>query len=448
MGVTAQTKTSRHKQKLSRHKQKPSGHKQKLHGTNKNSHGTNKNPQGTSKNFTAQTKTLTAQTKTLTAQTKTSTAEVIFTAEVNLTAEMYLQTSGYSAARNMAESDDFELGEEDEASEESIIRYYFFRGFEYKEIILLLLKNYNIEMSLSTLKRRIKGYGLRRQRPEDNINEVRASIQTIINGHGSLQGYRSVWHTLQLRGIRIPRIVVQELLREMDPEGTELRKGHRLRRWIYHNPGPNYSWHCDGYDKLKPFGFPIHGCIDGWSRKIMWLYVTRSNNQPNNVAAYFLDAVQEYGGCPVDLVTDLGTENGIMAAIQSFFRDDPDSHRYVPSPRNQRIEAWWGFFKKSNATWWINLFKDMVEGRVVDLTSELEMECLWFCFSRLLQKMLDEVKEHWNTHRIRRSRHDTVSGRPDSLFYLPELHGISEQFLLSISEAEMNYARLHVIECD
>ena len=50
----------------------------------------------------------------------------------------------------------------------------------------------------------------------------------------------------------------------------------------------------------------------------MWLYVTRSNNQPNNVAAYFLDAVGEYCGCPVDLVTDLVTEYGIIAAIQSF----------------------------------------------------------------------------------------------------------------------------------
>ena len=66
----------------------------------------------------------------------------------------------------------------------------------------------------------------------------------------------------------------------------------------------------------------------------MWLYVTRSNNQPNNVAAHFLDAVGEYCGCPVDLVTDLGTENGIIAAIQSFSSNDPDSHRYVPSPRN------------------------------------------------------------------------------------------------------------------
>ena len=133
----------------------------------------------------------------------------------------------------------------------------------------------------------------------------------------------------------------------MDPEGSELRKAHRLRRRIYQNTGPNYSRYCDGYDKLKPFGFPIYGCIDGWSRKIMWLYVTpRSNNQPNNVAAYFLDAVGEYCGCPVDLVTDLGTENGIIAAIQSFFRDDPDSNRYVPSPRNQRIEA-----QISHQTW-------------------------------------------------------------------------------------------------
>ena len=44
------------------------------------------------------------------------------------------------------------------------------------------------------------------------------------------------------------------------------------------------------------------------------------------------------GGCPVDLVTDLGTENGIMAAIQSFFRDDPDSHSTItPKPINRSL---------------------------------------------------------------------------------------------------------------
>ena len=28
--------------------------------------------------------------------------------------------------------------------------------------------------------------------------------------------------------------------------------------------GPNQVWHIDGNDKLKKFGFAIHGCIDGW----------------------------------------------------------------------------------------------------------------------------------------------------------------------------------------
>ena len=39
-------------------------------------------------------------------------------------------------------------------------------------------------------------------------------------------------------------------------------------------------WHIHGYDKLKPFGFPIHGAIDGFSRKILWLNICPSNNEP------------------------------------------------------------------------------------------------------------------------------------------------------------------------
>ena len=112
-----------------------------------------------------------------------------------------------------------------------------------------------------------------------------------------------------------------------------------------------------------------------------------------------------------------------MAAAQAFFRDDENSHRYVASPLNQRIESWWAQYSRSSAAWWINFFKDLVDGRQLDTTSELQMECLWFCFSEVLQKELDEIKEHWNTHFIRKSHHDTISGRPDSLYYLPQLHG-------------------------
>ena len=125
---------------------------------------------------------------------------------------------------------------------------------------------------------------------------------------------------------------MEEIVRELDPDGVEVRKTHRLRRREYTCPGSNKVWHADGYDKIKPFRFQIHGCMDGYSRKVLWLYVTRSINLPDNMAAY-LDAVREHGGCPLQLYNDLGSENGFMTGIHSFVRDDPSSHRYLPSLR-------------------------------------------------------------------------------------------------------------------
>ena len=118
----------------------------------------------------------------------------------------------------------------------------------------------------------------------------------------------------------------------------------------------------------------------------------------------------------------MGTENGLAASIQCYFRDELEAHCYVPSTQNQRIEAWWSFFVRNRSSCWRNHFKDMESEGMLDCAAEISMECLWYCFAELIQKDLDFVKEHWNCHRIRKSRHDTRSGRPDSLFFLPEHH--------------------------
>ena len=76
----------------------------------------------------------------------------------------------------------------------------------------------------------------------------------------------------------------------------------------------------DGNDKLKYFGFPIHGAIDGYRRKVLQLYVDRTNNDPKVMAKYFVDCVEEVGGCPSLLRTDCGTENVVIAGVQSFLR--------------------------------------------------------------------------------------------------------------------------------
>lgn len=326
-----------------------------------------------------------------------------------------------------ADSEDDILGQQDGDifDEEELLRYYFNRGFGYNNILTFLRKYHSYTISYRTLLRRLRKYGLKRRNrdaylPQITHDAVRQKIQGMINGPGSAGGYRTVWHSLELEGIRVPRSVVQSLLKELDPEGSENRKRHRLRRRRYVNPGPNFAWHIDGYDKIKPWGFPIHGAIDGYSRRILWLQVTRSNNAPDNIACLYLTAVNTAEGCPVELITDLGTENSIVAAIQSYFRGNSDAHRYVSSPRNQRIECWWSQFCKQRACWWRNFFKDLDSTGEIDTASEIKMEALWYSFSGVLQNDLDLVKEHWNTHRIRKSKFQTVAGRPDALYFLPE----------------------------
>eukprot|EP00794_Sanderia_malayensis_P011567 gene11566-12762_t len=236
--------------------------------------------------------------------------------------------------------------------EEEIIRLYFYCGYKYEHILALLSKYHHIDISMSTSKRRLKGYGLGRGR--NDMSQGR--LEELIRG--------------QLDGA-----------------------GRRLHRREYSSLGPNYAWHADGYDKLKDFGFPIHGCVDGYSRKILWLELTRSNNNPTIIAGFYLDWVKEAGGCPVILSTDPGSENCVMGAIQVSRRSKcadefsgEKSHRFVESKRNQRIEAWWSFFRRNYSSWWINVFNDLAQRGLFLSGNELHRECLWFCFSCFVKR--------------------------------------------------------------
>ena len=77
-----------------------------------------------------------------------------------------------------------------------------------------------------------------------------------------------------------------------------------------------------------------------------------------------------------------------------------------------------------------------MEQEIFNPGDEIQMACLWFCFAQLLQDDLDEIKQHWYTNLIRGSSHDTISGRPDELFFLPELHGGVDGLLHPILDDE------------
>ena len=55
----------------------------------------------------------------------------------------------------------------------------------------------------------------------------------------------------------------------------------------------------------------------------------------------------------------------------------------------------------------------MSDSGLLNLGDTFHLECLWFCFAKVNQADLDKVKNRWNNHHIRHSRHDTVSEMPD-----------------------------------
>ena len=77
---------------------------------------------------------------------------------------------------------------------------------------------------------------------------------------------------------------------------------------------------------------------------------------------------------------------------------------------------------------------------------KVQNECFWFYFAPLLQEELDVAKEHWNTHFTRKSRHDTISGRPDALYYLPGYHGRVHGLLSNVPDNKMEYAGRHLVK--
>jgi hypothetical protein len=315
---------------------------------------------------------------------------------------------------------------------DELIERYFKLGLKYKEICLFLLSLHGIEISVRHLKRILRQRQLGRRRNPSSPNDVYEALHEEIEGSGSSIGYRSMHQRLRnCHDLVVSRETVRHALKILDPAGVEARSRHCLQRRTYVCKGPNYIWHIDGYDKLKPFGFCIHGAIDGYTRRILWLEVGPSNNDLLIISSYYLKYVEKYGITARVIRADMGTENVNVAAVQRFFRRADDdafaaekSFRYGKSVSNQRIEAWWSILRKGCTNWWINHMKDLRDRGIYNDSDKIQVECLRFCYCNLIQKELHKVATLWNLHNIRPSNNsESPSGRPDTMYFVPEITG-------------------------
>ncbi|XP_066934668.1 uncharacterized protein [Clytia hemisphaerica] len=209
------------------------------------------------------------------------------------------------------------------------IQKYFNEGYSYKNI-LRLLQRLGIVISMRKLKRILFSLGLARRKPNCSLAHVCDTLMTEIQGSGSLLGYRCMHQKLRvIHNIQISRNNVMNLQKAIDPIGVAERRARKLKRRRYITPGPNYLWHLDGYDKLKRYGICIHGCIDGYSRKLIWLEAASTNNCPAVVAGFFLNQVKSLKGTALNVRADRGTENSNIAGIQRLFRSNDNDFQAI-----------------------------------------------------------------------------------------------------------------------
>ena len=194
---------------------------------------------------------------------------------------------------------------------DQLLSDYLTKGFTYLEI-QEFLRVYNQQtISLSTLGRHLKKLNLFRRPVKRNRTDditLLAAVGEELSGSGSNIGYRRVWAHLRKTGFR--RDVCWAILQD-SPDGVSRRKRRKLRRRKCFSAGPNYSWHIDGYDKLKPFGFSLHGCIDGFSSRLMWLEVSSTNKKPEIIGKFYLDAVKQLQSIPKKSKAEDGNEKAI-----------------------------------------------------------------------------------------------------------------------------------------
>ena len=166
-----------------------------------------------------------------------------------------------------------------------------------------------------------------------------------------------MWKTLLLKyNIQLPRHTVQILLHELDPEVSDLRRAQRLRRRMFVHPGPNVCWHSDGYDKLKPNGFPIHDCVDGFSRRVLSLFSNEDQQWPSNYRKVLCARKRRMPETRSHRSRDGKRSPGytsqcLLRRNGNYSLPDFHAHRYGSSHSNQRIEAWLSFFRRPLSNW-------------------------------------------------------------------------------------------------
>ncbi|KAF5276964.1 hypothetical protein FQR65_LT16112 [Abscondita terminalis] len=216
-------------------------------------------------------------------------------------------------------------------------------------------------------------------------------------------GYEMMAGYLRSRNIHVQRCRIRSILGKTDPLGVAGRWSTTIKRRTYKVPTPNFLWHIDAHLKLSRWGFVIHGCIDGYSRMIIYVKCATSI-QAEPVLKFFLDAVNVHG-LPSRVRSDHGYENLFVALIMNLIRGvHRGSHITGKSVHNQRIERLWlDVYKEVVSNIQTELYSLEDDG-LLDIDNDLHKFCVQYIYLKTINLRLSSFKNAWNEHKIRTER--------------------------------------------
>jgi len=261
-----------------------------------------------------------------------------------------------------------------------------------------------------TIYRRVKEYDIPNVSGFSHISDDRLDqLVTDFSQHSNGSAGQSlvIGHIKSL-GYRVQRRRIRKSLVRIDPENAALRWGIIIKRRKYSVPWPNSLWHLDGHHSLIRWGLVIHGCIDGYSRRIMFLSCS-SNNLSDTVLTHFLKAINDDGGMwPSRIRVDYGVENvKVCDEMIRKWGEGRGSFIAGSSTRNQRIERLWRDVFKSVCHVFYYTFYALEDSGMLDIDSCVDMFALHAVFIPRINQLLLEFSKLFNDHPVRTEKNWT-----------------------------------------
>ena len=135
---------------------------------------------------------------------------------------------------------------------------------------------------------------------------------------------------------------------------------------------------------------------DTWSYRWLLTFLQCSdNNRADTVFSSFITVVEQYG-IPDHVRTDHGGEN--MKYMIAAHNIDFSTVITASSVHNERIERLWRDVNRCVCQQFSFTFKILEDNNRLDPLNEVDIYCLHYLFTPIINKCLLEFKESWNYH--------------------------------------------------